>query len=556
METFVTSETCGRWKRKSATLSALAINGQELIITDAITSRIQNRGIHASVVFGTGEDVHITGSLKVQNPGGAVGHVQTVNGGWGSWKGWTQYTSCTNRALCGYGTQTLVRKRQCNKPTPRNGGRYCRGAKRDYKSNSCWIKRCPVHGRWGNRGSWKKNGKCSKSCGYGTQRYYQTRACIGPKHGGRPCRRATVQYKSQTCLIRHCPVHGRWGNWGSWKKNGKCSKSCGYGTQRYYKTRACIGPKHGGRPCRGATVQYKSQSCLIRHCPVNGKWTQFGPFTKWTPCNITCGDGIITRQQVCSCMNPSPAHGGRQCSGSEINMERKPCNSKPCPVNGKWTGFGASTNWTPCNVTCGGGTTTRKQVRTCTNPAPAHGGTHCSGSSVKIEKRDCNLNPCPVNGKWILFGSFTKWTPCNITCGGGITTRQQDRSCTNPSPAHGGKQCSGSEINMERRACNSKPCPVNGKWTDFGAFTNWTSCNVTCGGGTTTRKQVRTCTNPTPAHGGTQCSGPSVKVEKKDCNLNPCPVEYMFCDQYVIDFLHIVNYCESDLLYRQITLIL
>lgn len=99
-------------------------------------------------------------------------------------------------------------------------------------------------------------------------------------------------------------------------------------------------------------------------------------------------------------------------------------------------------------------------------------------------------------------------------------------------------------------------CVVNGKWTGFGASTNWTPCNVTCGGGTTTRKQVRTCTNPTPAHGGTQCSGPSVKVEKKDCNLNPCPVEYMFCDQYVIDFLHIVNYCESDLLYRQITLIL
>lgn len=45
---------------------ALAINGQELIITDAITSRIQNRGMHASVVFGTGEDVHITGKKKIE----------------------------------------------------------------------------------------------------------------------------------------------------------------------------------------------------------------------------------------------------------------------------------------------------------------------------------------------------------------------------------------------------------------------------------------------------------------------------------------------------------
>ncbi|XP_048741741.1 A disintegrin and metalloproteinase with thrombospondin motifs 4-like isoform X2 [Ostrea edulis] len=64
---------------------------------------------------------------------------------------------------------------------------------------------------------------------------------------------------------------------------------------------------------------------------------------------------------------------------------------------------------------------------------------------------------------------------------------------------------------------------VDGGWTDFGTFTNWTSCNVTCGGGTTTRKQVRTCTNPAPVHGGKNCSGPRVKIEKKDCNLNPCP---------------------------------
>ncbi|XP_048741739.2 integumentary mucin C.1-like isoform X2 [Ostrea edulis] len=64
---------------------------------------------------------------------------------------------------------------------------------------------------------------------------------------------------------------------------------------------------------------------------------------------------------------------------------------------------------------------------------------------------------------------------------------------------------------------------VDGGWTDFGAFTKWTCCDVTCGGGITTRKQVRTCTNPAPAHGGKNCSGPSVKIEKTDCNLTQCP---------------------------------
>ncbi|XP_056000851.1 hemicentin-1-like [Ostrea edulis] len=348
-----------------------------------------------------------------------------------------------------------------------------------------------------------------------------------PAHGGRQCSGSEINMERKPCNSKPCLVNGKWTGFGASTNWTPCNVTCGGGTTTRKQVRTCTNPApaHGGTHCSGSSVKIEKRDCNLNPCPVNGKWILFGSFTKWTPCNVTCGGGITTRQQVRSCTNPSPVHGGKQCSGSKINMERRACNSKPCPVNGKWTDFGAFTYWTSCNVTCGGGTTTRKQVRTCTNPTPAHGGTQCSGPSVKVEKKDCNLNPCPVNGKWTLFGSFTKWTPCNVTCGGGITTRQQVCSCTNPSPVHGGKQCSGSEVNMERKPCNSKPCPVKGKWTDFGAFTKWTSCNVTGGGGTTTRKRVRTCTNPTPAHGGTHCPGPSVKIEKKDCNLNPCLVD-------------------------------
>ena len=51
---------------------------------------------------------------------------------------------------------------------------------------------------------------------------------------------------------------------------------------------------------------------------------------------------------------------------------------------------------------------------------------------------------------------------------------------------------------------------VNGGWSD------WSACNTSCGGGI----QTRTCTNPSPANGGAQCSGSA----SQSCNTDiTCP---------------------------------
>ena len=52
-------------------------------------------------------------------------------------------------------------------------------------------------------------------------------------------------------------------------------------------------------------------------------------------------------------------------------------------MNGGWT------SWTSCSKSCGSG----KLTRTCTNPAPAHGGSDCSGSAHQT----CNTQACPGN---------------------------------------------------------------------------------------------------------------------------------------------------------------
>ena len=57
---------------------------------------------------------------------------------------------------------------------------------------------------------------------------------------------------------------------------------------------------------------------------------------------------------------------------------------------------------------------------------------------------------------------------------------------------------------------------VNGGWSQW---TSWSSCSLTCGGGTRTR--TRTCTNPTPQGSGADCVGSSLGSE--GCNMVECP---------------------------------
>ncbi|XP_053398231.1 fibronectin-like [Mercenaria mercenaria] len=58
---------------------------------------------------------------------------------------------------------------------------------------------------------------------------------------------------------------------------------------------------------------------------------------------------------------------------------------------------------------------------------------------------------------------------------------------------------------------------VDGGWTPW---SSWSTCTVTCAGGTQTRK--RSCTNPVPENNGQQCSGSSTGTQT--CNTQNCPV--------------------------------
>jgi len=53
------------------------------------------------------------------------------------------------------------------------------------------------------------------------------------------------------------------------------------------------------------------------------------------------------------------------------------------------------------------------------------------------------------------FSPWSQWSHCAVTCGGALKRRQ--RSCNNPKPMFGGRNCLGERV--QTRSCGAKVCP-------------------------------------------------------------------------------------------------
>ena len=61
---------------------------------------------------------------------------------------------------------------------------------------------------------------------------------------------------------------------------------------------------------------------------------------------------------------------------------------------------------------------------------------------------------------FLVNGGYGNWTlsiPCNVSCGAGVEIWR--RSCDNPEPKYGGRNCSGLGKSIEFRNCVKLPCP-------------------------------------------------------------------------------------------------
>ncbi|CAH1270966.1 HMCN1 [Branchiostoma lanceolatum] len=246
--------------------------------------------------------------------------------------------------------------------------------------------------------------------------------------------------KSRTATLTLALVlNGVWGPWSPWQP---CDVTCGKGVQTRLRKCDNPAPSYGGLPCEGSDRQ--TQMCELDACPVDGKWTLWGP---WSACSSSCNNGIRTRTRTCT----AAEHGGRACPGEDTQVNF--CNSLPCPVHGGW---GPWTDWGSCSRSCNGGQ--QKRYRTCNNPQPQHGGQSCAGPAAEIE--GCSFEPCPVHGKW---SSWTEWSKCSATCGRG--ERIRTRSCNKPEPQYGGNSCLGDSSQVQAcriRSCRGRPTQAHG----------------------------------------------------------------------------------------------
>ncbi|XP_043327363.1 thrombospondin-1 isoform X1 [Cervus elaphus] len=195
-------------------------------------------------------------------------------------------------------------------------------------------------------------------------------------------------------------------------------------------------------PCSNATVP--DGECCPRCWPASDSADDgWSPWSEWTSCSVTCGNGIQQRGRSCDSLN-------NRCEGSSV--QTRTCHIQECDKRFKQDGgWSHWSPWSSCSVTCGDGVITR--IRLCNSPSPQMNGKPCEGKAR--ETKACQKDACPINGGW---GPWSPWDICSVTCGGGVQKRS--RLCNNPTPQFGGKDCIGDVT--ENQICNKQDCPIDG----------------------------------------------------------------------------------------------
>nr|XP_046242725.1 A disintegrin and metalloproteinase with thrombospondin motifs 13 isoform X2 [Scatophagus argus] len=86
---------------------------------------------------------------------------------------------------------------------------------------------------------------------------------------------------------------------------------------------------------------------------------------------------------------------------------------------------------------------------------PLLDGTECAPNQWCLKGHCVSLDE--LSSSVVVHGSWSSWSefsPCSRTCGGGVTHRT--RKCNNPRPAFGGNDCEGPDIEAE--LCHRQPC--------------------------------------------------------------------------------------------------
>jgi len=243
----------------------------------------------------------------------------------------------------------------------------------------------------------------------------------------------------------------------------------------------------GGTACTfacNAGYYYSGGKCIR-----DGGWSAW---SGWGACTANGGGGCnpanYPQTRTRACNNPAPDNGGA-----------------PCTLDAGAT----------CTAVSGGGCLAESSTQACAGAVPVGSGSgtfcgtwgcvtstwYCGGFNASCNpgaaaQVDCNYNGCAP----VVAGRTDQWTEqsnvggCSCAANYGVGSNGQcdpKDACGYP----GGTVASCSYCIPGQDACYA---PVAGGWS------GWSACSQACNG-----TQTRTCTNPTPAYGGADCSGVS-----------------------------------------------
>ncbi|XP_077160383.1 SCO-spondin-like isoform X2 [Paroedura picta] len=376
-----------------------------------------------------------------------------VDGAWSKWSPW----SWCDRS-CGGGRS--ARTRTCTSPPPKNGGRPCSGEKYHVRvcnpqpcEESCppgmhWTdcaNKCPRHCWDLQEGIACQDGEaCEPGCRCPGGTLEQDSTCVSPDHcectdtqghswapgsihdngcSNCSCTQGRLLCTNDTCLPGVCA----WSLWSSWSP---CSATCGSSQHTRFRTATsgswdseCLKEQLQTRHCapgpcpplclhKDEEMQLGSmwllgecQQCICTPegvycmdiaCAVHGSWT---PWSPWSDCPVTCGDGTQIRTRAC--INPPPRNNGLPCPGPETQAQN--CTTQPCPGDElcQWS------PWSPCSRSCGTGLATRTGVCPC--PPSEAAGAPCNETHQDMQA--CYLQTCE-DCPW---SSWTRWTDCSCS---------------------------------------------------------------------------------------------------------------------------------------------
>ncbi|XP_053571495.1 SCO-spondin-like [Bombina bombina] len=376
-------------------------------------------------------------------------------------------------------------------------------------------------------------------------------AYLPPGHAVRMgCRECVCMSGKLECNRKNCRGQAVLSEWSEWSPCSPCVPSyiVGFLPQNHtslaplssvqQRHRICLNAQTGF-PWPNATPACEGELTQERLCPNKGicedlcVWSEWG---EWSPCREPCSGGFRVRWRHVH----HPVEN-KLCQGPRFQSES--CNTATCPgedCEDRGKAFKMScANQCPractdlwehveclqgqCRTGCRCPEGWLLQEKKCVPISDCRCGLPSANSTLEYHPGEtvqvgCNNCTC-VNGTFMctnkqcpIYGPWSDWSSCSVSCGGGH--RHRNRTCYERGPD--GEAC-GTETLEEEEECNSAPCPADCALSDW---TDWSECSVSCGGGVSERNRTVLVTADI---GGQAC--PTPLVIHRSCNSHNCTPE-------------------------------